>query len=90
MEQRNALISIAWLGCVKQDIRRPVRNHPYSLTQTAECGGTGQYGSLGVLLMATNSYEENWIPEGVTPKARPSIMATQKNQSVFLDSASTA
>lgn len=90
MKRRVGLTSIAWRGCVKPDIRTPVISPLCSTIEDAESGGTGNYGSLGVFLMATNSYEENWIPEGVTPKTRPPGMAAQQNQSVPLNLAGTA
>ncbi|KAI4270844.1 MAG: hypothetical protein L6R38_007001 [Xanthoria sp. 2 TBL-2021] len=69
---------------------RQVDQHCVAWVRQAGYQDTGNYGSLGVFLLATNSYEEIWIPEGVTPKTRAPGMAAQQNQSVPLDSAGMA
>ncbi|KAL9618078.1 MAG: hypothetical protein Q9204_008437 [Flavoplaca sp. TL-2023a] len=47
------------------------------------------YQDTGVFLMATDSYEDQYIPEGVTPRARPLQMASEQNESVPLASTDT-
>ncbi|KAI4242446.1 MAG: hypothetical protein L6R40_004000 [Gallowayella cf. fulva] len=50
----------------------------------------GTFGSLGVFLMATNSYEDRFIPPGVKPSAGPLTMPSPRNHSGSLDTAGTA
>ncbi|KAL8995261.1 MAG: hypothetical protein Q9169_004967 [Polycauliona sp. 2 TL-2023] len=67
-----------------------VDQHCVSWVHQAGYQDTGELGSLGVFLMATGSYEEEYIPEGVTPKGRLLAMANQQNQSAPILPADTA
>ncbi|KAL8976483.1 MAG: hypothetical protein Q9205_007512 [Flavoplaca limonia] len=66
-----------------------VGEHCVALVRQAGYQDTGTHGSLGVFLMATDSYEDQYIPEGVTPRARPLQMASEQNESVPIASTDT-